>query len=98
MSSDEARFHELKALFGPENDADTISLVGYGLLPDKDVEDLILRVKNYRYKIELLLLRERARETARATAKQAVRATSTARAKQVFQALPAGMRCSHDDV
>ena len=89
MSNDEARFNELKALFGPEDDADKISFGGYGLSPDKDVEDLILRVKNYKIKNELLLLRERARETARATAKQAVRATSTARAKQ---ALPAGMR------
>ena len=77
MSSDEARFHELKALFGPENDANQTTWAGYGLLPDKDVEELILRVKNYRYKIELLQLRARARETARA--------------KQVFQALPAGM-------
>ena len=78
MTNDEARFNELKTLFGPEDDADKISWAGYGRLPDKRVEDLILRVKNYRYKIELLQLRARARETARA--------------KQVFQALPAGMR------
>jgi hypothetical protein len=65
--SDQTRFNELKAHFGSQDDANQLTFEGYALLPDKDVETLILRVKNYGIKDELVKIRARAKQAVQAS-------------------------------